>query len=468
MAKRTTKTKSQTSNLVRKLGPSPSKPVASEQMKSTASGFQTKFNKINVSNFVTGGSSSTSPGANYGNQATVHSIAGKKVGTATQIPQLATPETIEAKGGGDSLISSLAKMFSFMQQTRDDDVKRRETEKSFAEEKKTEEQKRHEQFLKVLREYTSGGTTTPAAAPAADSGGGIMDFFKSMLDSALEAFSWVKDLFGIVKWVPRIISFLGALGTTGVLAILLPAALAAGLLTLLMLDKNPEATTAGILGSVNEGAVGTEIMKQQAENIAPEEIQKKNAVKKALLKDAPILTRLYDYNVREELEKKGLSKEESANLLDNTKPLKVPQQLKTADPELYNELTTYKLPEGIKPSTAGGGRGGMGGPTVAQLQADTVGGGRGTINPEMSTQSTPTAAPVPPTPATSSVNDLIAKNADLVMNESTSSGSGATQPIVSTSSNSTSSPDKAMSSSATQRDDTAIINRVFDRVRGGV
>jgi hypothetical protein len=51
------------------------------------------------------------------------------------------------------------------------------------------------------------------------------------------------------------------------------------------------------------------------------------------------------------------------------------------------------------------------------------------------------------------------------MNEYTSSGSGSTQPIVATSSNSTSSPDKAMSSSATQRDDTAIINRVFYEMR---
>lgn len=464
MAKRTTK--SQTSNLVRKLGPKPSKPVASDKMKSAAAGFQMKFNKMNVSNFVTGGSTSTSPSANYGNQSTIHSIAGKKVGTATQIPQLAAPETIETKAD-DSLINSLVKMFSFMQQTRSDDVKRRETEKAFAEEKKTEDQKRHEQFLNVLKNYTSVGTTTLTPAAAADTGGGIMDFIKSMIDSLLEKFSWVTELFGIVKWVPRILSFLGALGTTGVLAILLPAALAAGLLTLLMLDKNPEATTAGILGSANEGAVGTEIMKQQAENIPPEEIQKKNAVKKALLKDAPLVTRLYDYNVREELEKKGLSKQETADLLDNTKPLKVPQQLKAADPELYNELTTYKLPAGIKPSTAGGGRGGMGGPTAAQLQVASEGGGGGT-NTEIPAKSTPSTTPVPPTPSTSSVNDVIAKNADLVMNEASSSGSGGASPIIASSTNSTSSADKAMSSSATQRDDTAILNRVFDRVRGGV
>jgi hypothetical protein len=94
--------------------------------------------------------------------------------------------------------------------------------------------------------------------------------------------------------------------------------------------------------------------------------------------------------------------------------------------------------------------------------------GGGTEIPTSATESTPTAAPVPPTPATSSVNDLITKNADLTMNESSSSGSGTTQPIIATSSNSTSSPDRAMSSTATQLDDTAIINRVFDRVRGGV
>jgi hypothetical protein len=77
----------------------------------------------------------------------------------------------------------------------------------------------------------------------------------------------------------------------------------------------------------------------------------------------------------------------------------------------------------------------------------------------------PSATPVLSTPSTSPVNDAISKNVDLVMNEYTSSGSGSTQPIVATSSNSTSSPDKAMSSSATQRDDTAIINRVFYEMR---
>lgn len=482
MAKRNTqKAKTQTSNLVRKLGNAPSKPVASDQMKSTASGFQMKFNKINVSNFVTGGSSSTSTGANYGNQSTIHSIAGKKVGTATQIPQLAAPETIETKHD-DSLIISLAKMFSFMQQTRDDDVKRRETEKSFAEEKKTEEQKRHEQFLKVLKDYTSIGTTTAAPTAAADSGGGIMDFIKSMIDSvmgsiqgiidkALDVFSWLRPLSSVLMNVAKFF-LMNPIGI-GLL-------LGASLLTLLALDKNPEATTAGILGAGNEAAVSGAIMQQQAENIPPEEIQKKNAVKKALLKDAPFLTRVYDVDAEEELMKKGLSKQDAANLSNNKVPLKVPEQLKVADPELYKELTIYKLPEGIKPSTAGAGRGGMGGATALEIKAESVGGGRGVVNPEMATESTPsvtttvppietpTATPVPPTPSTSSVNDVIAKNADLVMNESTSSGSGTTQPIIATSSKSTSSPDKAMSSSATQRDDTAIINRVFDRIRGGV
>jgi hypothetical protein len=185
-----------------------------------------------------------------------------------------------------------------------------------------------------------------------------------------------------------------------------------------------------------------------------------------LLKDAPILTRLYDYNVREELEKKGLSKQETANLLDNTKPLKVPAQLKTADPELYEELTSYKPSGTTTPNDQAAARikrqggGDIKLPTPSTEAATSV-----TTAP---TESTPTAAPVPPTPATSSVNDVIAKNADLVMNESTSSGSGTTQPIIASSTNSTSSADRAMSSSATQRDDTAILNRVFDRVRGGV
>ena len=199
MSKRTTK--SQTSNLIRKLGSTSSKPVASDQIKSQASGFQTKFNPINIFNFIR-----------------------KKVETATQIPQLAEPEPAET--GGDSLISLLAKMFSFMQQARRDDIKRRDTNQAFSEEKMSEEQRRHEQFLEILKEYTSIGTTklTPDDSVGIIDSikgmfgdiidsikgmfGGIMGFIKVALDSLMGPFKWLfkwllankRILFNLIRW----------------------------------------------------------------------------------------------------------------------------------------------------------------------------------------------------------------------------------------------------------------------------
>ena len=473
MPKRTnTKAKSQTSNLVRKLGATQSRPVTSEKMKTQAAGFQMKFNSMNISNFVTGGSSSTSAGTNYGNQSTINSIAGKKVGTATQIP---------VETGGDSLISSslinsLTKMFSFMQKVREDDMKRRETEMSFAEEQKTEEQKRHEQFLKVLRDYTSVGTTT--LAPSGDSGGGIMDFIKGLFDSFMEPFKWLWDNKGV---------FLRLLGwATGPIG---AALLGVGAILWLAnelkvyfrenvahMDRlSPEKAlellqTPGAYREIEKYGGREELMKIAKEgHISAEKILASGDIKQ--INDAG------GKDFLDAVVKRGavtvpdsVSAAKDLSQFAENGP-KRPKGTGTAIPleqagwdqkwsKIYDPETGKRL-DLITPVTKAT-------PLTEGVTPSTAGGGRGNINPVMPTESSPSATPVPPTPATSSVNDVIAKNADLVMNESTSSGSGGASPIIASSSNSTSSPDKAMSSSATQRDDTAIINRVFDRVRGGV
>lgn len=465
MAKRTSKsTKGQTSNLVKKLGESQVAPSISDNLKGQVSNFRSKFNTINISNYVTGVSSTSKASVNYGNQSTVHSIAGKKVGTATQIPQLSTPAT-EAKGD-ETLLVYLSKMFSFMQQNRENDIKRRETGKLFEEENQSEEQRRHLEFLNVLKEYTSTEKTTTLVPPP-----GNVDKIEG---GQFEMFPWLKPL---ARIIPKIAGFF----LTNPIGIALLAG--ATLLSLLALDEKGEETSKGILNAYDSGAMGAEIMKQQGENIEPEEIRKKNSVVQALLKDAPLATKYQGYKRVEYLEKLGVPKQQVTQLLDNTQPLVVPDKLKSIDPELYESLKATRLPSGVTPSTAGAGRGLLGGPTAAELQGNAVGGGRGvinpqmatestpgggrgTINPEMATESTPTAVSVPPTPTTAAVNDVISKNADLVMEDSTSPG--GSQPIIASSTSSSNSVEKEMPVSATQRDDTAIINRVFGRMRAGV
>jgi hypothetical protein len=385
----------------------------------------------------------------------VHSIAGKKVGTATQIPKVTSTDGLESKGN-DSLMNSLAKMFSFMQQTREDDIKRRDTERSFSEEKKTEEQRRHEQFLKILKEYTSIGTTT-LQPTATTEDGGILSIIKSMIEDALKVFEWIKDLKSLVPYAARLLTFLSGPVGLALLGVGLVAAIAYEVKAEKeAIEANPndpkykdnayamklrgEATSVGQAAEVNTRKATRQFRRNEIVDLVKSDLTDNELISSpgAPGADRPTLQKWLDENPKP-----------TAMFQGNVAPIAGTPQ--TAIPAgglpLPSATPSPPSPGGITPST---------------------GGGQGPTNPEMLTPSTPSATPVPPTPPTSPVNDAISRNVDLIMNNYTSSGSGTGGPIVSTSSNSTSSPDKAMSSSATQRDDTAIINRVFDRVRGGV
>jgi hypothetical protein len=107
-----------------------------------------------------------------------------------------------------------------------------------------------------------------------------------------------------------------------------------------------------------------------------------------------------------------------------------------------NVTTATPLPEGVKPSTAGGGR--------------------GNINPGM-----PTSTPIPSTPPSSGVVDRTQENNNLNMQTPVSSG-GSSSPSVSVNSSSTSAPDQTITSTATTRDDTAILDFVLNRTKSRV
>ena len=110
-------------------------------------------------------------------------------------------------------------------------------------------------------------------------------------------------------------------------------------------------------------------------------------------------------------------------------------------------------PSDMTPSTAGAGRG------SAESAA---------TDPRRLDLPTPTTTPVPEMPASSAVVGKIQENNDLTMNALATSGGSSSGPSVSVSNTSSSEPDKIVTSTATTRDDTPILNRVFDRVRGGV
>jgi hypothetical protein len=283
-----------------------------------------------------------------------------------------------------------------------------------------------------------------------------MKTLKDMLDSILDS-DWMKNLKMLVK-TPFFGAFLGAA--------LLGLGAAATLLYLLATDKNPEATTAGILGSVNDAAVGTEIMKQQEENVSPEELNKKFAVRRALLKDAPYTVKYMGRGQREYIEKLGVPKAQVEQLYDNTKPLVVPEKLKSIDPELYNDLkteqksatpVTKKAEVPTTPLQNGEKE------TPQNIVNDMKAGALGGATPA----TPPVATPVPANPPSSAVVGKIQENNDLNM-QSTMTAGASSSPTVSVNNSSPSAPDQTVTATATTRDDTPILDLVLKRAKAQV
>ena len=111
-------------------------------------------------------------------------------------------------GDGQSNLDILTKIYTFMQKTQENEMRRYELMKNYREENQLEDEKRHKELLKALGGIKSTTTTQK------DSGGGLLDTIRSMvkrmIDSALKAFEWVKDLKWLTSTKSWVRSLLGA------------------------------------------------------------------------------------------------------------------------------------------------------------------------------------------------------------------------------------------------------------------
>ena len=437
------------------------KGAISDKLKAKGTGIKEKFDPMNIARAMTGGGKLAPAilGRITGrSQADINYFAGdkrKKFSTYTKMPSI---DQAPSEGfGGGSAIEVLNKMLSFMQKNREDDLKRKEIRMSFEEERQSEEQRRHEKFLKVLKDYTSVKTTATQEKTGGGMFDGLLDTLKGMIDSLLNS-EWLKNLktFANSKFLLSLLGNPVFLGLAG----------AAALLYLLANDKNPEATTAGILGSVNDAALGTEIMKQQEENVSPEELNKKFEVRRALLKDAPFMVKYMGKGQKEYIEKLGVPKAQVQQLYDDTKPLVVPEKLKTIDPELYNSLKGEQ--KSATPVTKGAvvptpplknGQAETPEGIVKEMKAGALGGAT-PVTP-------PAATPVPSEPPSSAVVGKIQENNDLNMQSTMTAGASAS-PSVSVNSSSTTAPDQTVTATATTRDDTPTLDLVLNRTKARV
>jgi hypothetical protein len=434
------------------------KGAISDKLKAKGTGIKEKFDPLNIARAMTGGGKLAPAilGRMTGrSQADINYFAGnkKKFSTYTKMPSIGQ---VPSEGFGGSAIEVLNKMLAFMQKNREDDLKRKEIHQSFEEERQSEEQRRHNQFLKVLKDFT--GVKTSTAIPEKSGGmfDGLMDVLKGMFDKILDS-EWLKNLksFANSKFFLSLLANPVFLGLAG----------AAALLYLLANDKNPEATTAGILGSVNDAAVGTEIMKQQEENVSPEELNKKIEVRRALLKDAPLSVKYLGKGQKEYIENLGVPKTQVEQLFDNTKPLVVPEKLKSIDPQLYNNLSGEQ-----KSATSITKKSGV----ALTQNSPIMGTDSTTVTQTPSAAPAPavtpvpaTTTPVPATPASSAVVGKIQENNDLNLQDSITVGTSSS-PSVSVNNSSTSAPDQTVTATATTRDDTPILDLVMKRTKAQV
>jgi hypothetical protein len=441
------------------------KGAISDKLKAKGTGIKEKFDPMNIARAMTGGGKLAPAilGRITGrSQADINYFAGdkKKFSSYTKMPSI---DQVPSEGVGGSAIEVLNKMLTFMQKNRESDLKRRQISMSFEEERQSEEQRRHEKFLRVLREYTGVKTTT--AIPEKSGGGmfeGLWDTIKSMISSAianvLEAISKLKTVLApLLEMAAKLGTFVGSrlfgllMTAPGLLAVTTLPALAA----LLFLGKaekeaieanpydpkykdNPyamsvrgEATTIGQATVVNQNKVLKQFPRRTVEDFVNSNFTDAE-LKQELGNDRPALKKwLADNPKREAMYQApvaAIAGQPQTAIPAGGKPLENPQA---------------ETPQGIANDMKAGA---LGGATPATL---------------------PAATPVPANPPSSAVVGKIQENNDLNM-QSTMTAGGSSAPSVSVNSSSTSVPDQTVTSTATTRDDTPILDLVLKRAKAQV
>ena len=450
------------------------KGAISDKLKAKGTGIKEKFDPMNIARAMTGGGKLAPAilGRMTGrSQSDINYFAGNKnkASSYTQMPQMTTPP---GGGLGGSAVEVLNKMLSFMQKNREEDVKYKETEMSFQEENQSEEERRHTKFLKVLKDFTSVKTTTLVDKKETGGGGGmfdgIMEILKGMFDKFMEPFKFLwdnKDKFlGILRWMSGPLG-LALLGTGAIMWLgeqlrdyfrenvedmkIIGPTEAANLLlngNQKDIDKFPggEKALRDIIETGPKRA--TEILARgdKAEILAAGGADKLREIEKDIIAQPA---------KRDAFKEMSPSIAPRAIYAGNGTAKKSKEDFWDKNFGPYYDPKTGQRLDLLNSSTADAGRGSAESAATGPRRLDLPAA---------------TTTPVPETPATSAVVGKIQENNDLTMNALATSGGSSSGPSVSVSNTSSSEPDKIVTSTATTRDDTPILNRVFDRVRGGV
>jgi len=438
------------------------KNAMSEKMKAFGTRVKRNFTGMNMIKTLTG---SNLLAATYGkmtgkSKSDISYFTGRKKPKARRIGNIMGLPGMES--GEDSTSSLLQSMFDFMVQSEASKQRRAETERSFREEKDNEEQRRHTQFLRVLSEFTGVGAATKVEEKKS---GSILDMLKGLWDSFIKPFKWALDwVINNKKLLLSIARFfagpLGAAMLAGGAIIWLAEQLkeyfrnnvpdmkivspseAAGLLqgNQKDIDKFPggEKALREIIANAPKRASEILARGDNREILAAGGEKKLREIEKDIIAQPPKRDAMLDMSPtvtpREVFAGTGLAKKSKEQKWDR-------EFGPYYDPETGKRLEKAKpveaAPTPVKPVAS---------PAVAAAN-----------DPREPIQ--PTAAPVSTVPTLGKINESIAENNTLNLEETTG-GSSDTKPIIMQNNKSNHLKDTPISATATTRDQTPIIEHV--------
>lgn len=363
--------------------------------------------------------------------------------TATPIKDL-VPEQAPTATTSD-ISESLDKMFAFLKKSHEENVLQRELAQNFSEETQDNEDRRHGELLEAMRDFTSTGMATQITEKK-DEGGGLLGLLKSMYD---ELKVMMEPLLNFMKTVGnKIIEF-------GHFLLKNPATISAILYAIGLWKAKQilDETQYGKRMAEGEGMMAEKAFREKQTDLTQLELTKDQAA--AILEQDDTPGKKRDIIAFGGIERitaisKGLPDPGGiplAKKIDLEKPTNQTQEFKDKKKAMIDSLPSTQAQKIIAQQSRA---------SFAQTDERMKLIGTGIQ------QKTVTPAPIPP--KTDALNKVTSENNNL--NTSAIAGiTPAPKPVIISNDTGTTVNDKPISSEATQRDNTPILDRVMGRLK---
>lgn len=222
--------------------------------KAKITGIKEKFDPLNIAKFLTFGSNVAPAllgrltGRSKADIANFTGGRAKPYESATKIGRL--------EGDDSGMTEILDKIYTFMKNNQEDDIKHQELQNNRREEEMIESNKKHKDLLAALAKLTGNKVESQTASKVQP------EQPKSLFDTVMDIFGLGKDIFSILRTVGPLLANPLVLGVLGAIAV------GAGLMYLLANDKDPEATSKGLLKAYEPGGLSESIMNANEDVVA--------------------------------------------------------------------------------------------------------------------------------------------------------------------------------------------------------